>query len=147
MAEKMNYADPKFATKARIDHAMAVAEQPDTNQVVTETTRSLATFRGARPGWRAELIAAVQRAAPPTLVVWGDSDRVLPPHHLDNAGRLLPFAETHLFAAVGHKPQLERPRSSPTACWRSSPGPRGPRTPRTGRPRRRHARGVLPAGE
>ena len=41
--------------------------------------------------------------------MWGDCDRVLPAHHLDEARRVLPHAETHLLPGVGHMPQIECP--------------------------------------
>ncbi len=45
----------------------------------------------------------------PTLIVWGDRDRILPAHHLTAASGLLPHAETFLFAGIGHMPQIECP--------------------------------------
>jgi pimeloyl-ACP methyl ester carboxylesterase len=45
----------------------------------------------------------------PTLVIWGDRDRVLPAHHLDAARRIVPHAKTHLFTGIGHMPQIECP--------------------------------------
>jgi pimeloyl-ACP methyl ester carboxylesterase len=109
LTERMLYADPSLATKARIEHALAIAGQPDTGAVMLETTRELTTWRGIKPDWRAELIAAVGKHPRPTLIVWGDRDRILPPHHLDSARRLLPHAQTHLFTGVGHAPQIECP--------------------------------------
>jgi pimeloyl-ACP methyl ester carboxylesterase len=43
------------------------------------------------------------------LIIWGDRDRILPPHHLDSARRQFPHAQTHLFTGVGHAPQIECP--------------------------------------
>nr|WP_204249325.1 alpha/beta fold hydrolase [Frondihabitans sp. PAMC 28766] len=40
--------------------------------------------------------------------MWGDSDLILPPSHLEEAKRLLPRAQTHLFEHTGHMPQIER---------------------------------------
>ena len=109
MAERLNYADPRLATTARIQHALAIASQPDTNTVLLETTRALATFRGVQPGWRTELTTSAAKHPRPTLIIWGDRDRVLPAQHLDAARRVLPHARTHLFAGVGHMPQIECP--------------------------------------
>ncbi|MFD5538818.1 alpha/beta fold hydrolase [Streptomyces sp. NPDC127079] len=109
MAERLLFSDPLLATKERIDHALAIARQPDPNAVLLETVRQLATVRGTRPGWRADLTAAVRKHPRPTLIIWGDRDRVLPARHLDSAHGLLPHAETHLFAGIGHMPQIECP--------------------------------------
>jgi pimeloyl-ACP methyl ester carboxylesterase len=43
----------------------------------------------------------------PTLVVWGDDDRIFPPAHLEAAARDLPHARTRLFPETGHLPQIE----------------------------------------
>jgi pimeloyl-ACP methyl ester carboxylesterase len=109
LTERMLYADPKLATKARIDHALALARQPDAGTAMLETARGTVSWRGIKPRWRAELIAAAAKHPRPTLIVWGDRDRILPPHHLDSARRLIPHAQTHLFTGVGHAPQIERP--------------------------------------
>ena len=109
LGERLSFADPRLATAARIDHALAIASQPDTRSVLLETTRALATLRAVKPGWRQALAAAVAEHQRPTLVLWGDQDRILPAHHLDAARRLLPHAETELFTSVGHMPQIECP--------------------------------------
>lgn len=109
MAERLSFADPKLATAARVDHALAIAGQPDTGAVLLETVRALATARGIKDGWREQLTASAAGHSRPTLVVWGDQDRVLPARHLDTARRLFPQAETELFAGIGHMPQIECP--------------------------------------
>jgi pimeloyl-ACP methyl ester carboxylesterase len=109
MAERLSFADPTLATAARVDHALAIAGQPDTGAVLLETVRALATVRRIRCGWREQLTASAAEHARPTLVVWGDQDRVLPAHHLDTARQLFPHAETELFAGIGHMPQIECP--------------------------------------
>ncbi|WP_182379394.1 alpha/beta fold hydrolase [Nocardioides sp. WS12] len=109
MAELLNFADSTLVTPARIDHALAIAEQPDASTVLLETVRALATFRRISHGWRERLIAATAEHARPTLAVWGDQDRVLPAHHLNAVRRAFPHADTELFAGIGHMPQIECP--------------------------------------
>ncbi|WP_431958026.1 alpha/beta fold hydrolase [Nocardia lijiangensis] len=109
LTERAIFTDRSLATRERIDHALAIARQPDRGIVMHETARALATGRGVRPEWRAELMAEVAAHPRPTLIVWGDRDRILPAHHLAAAGRLIPHAETFLFAGIGHMPQIECP--------------------------------------
>lgn len=110
MLERLNFADPALATPTRIEHALAIAAQPGTGDVVWETVQGLVSARfGIASGWRRSLLQEVAAADKPTLVVWGDKDRVLPHHHLDEARRSLPNASTHLFEGVGHMPQIETP--------------------------------------
>ncbi|MFC8198864.1 alpha/beta fold hydrolase [Streptomyces sp. NPDC060006] len=109
LTERVPFANPELATDERIDHALAIARQPDTNPVLLETLHELTSLRGIKPGWRAELTTAVVKHSRPTLIVWGDRDRVLPAHHLDAAHQVFPHAETHLFTGIGHMPQIECP--------------------------------------
>jgi pimeloyl-ACP methyl ester carboxylesterase len=77
-----------------------------------EVVRDLGTFRGIRRTWRARLLAEVAAAEKPVLILWGDSDLILPVGHLAEARRLLPGATTHLFEKTGHMPHLERARET-----------------------------------
>jgi abhydrolase domain-containing protein 6 len=43
----------------------------------------------------------------PTLLVWGDSDRLVPPSALQTFNRLIPNSQPILLEAVGHVPQME----------------------------------------
>jgi len=110
MFERTIYADRSVATKERIDHALAVGQQPHAGAVLRETAVELGTTRGVKPEWRRQLAGAVAPHRRPTLVMWGDRDRVLPAHHLAEARRVFPHAETHLFADIGHMPQIECPK-------------------------------------
>lgn len=110
LLERTIYADSSLATRDRIDHAVAIGRQPQTNAVMRETAVELATGRGVRPGWRRQLSAAAAQHRRPTLIVWGDRDRVLPAHHLGEARRVFPHAETHLLSGIGHMPQIECPQ-------------------------------------
>ncbi|WP_214402996.1 alpha/beta fold hydrolase [Pseudonocardia lacus] len=107
-AEQALFADPAFATEERVDHAMAVAQRPGTATAFLEAGRALGTFRGVRTDWRTRLLEGVAAHPRPTLILWGDRDRVLPPHHLRAALDLLPHAQTHVYGGVGHMPQVER---------------------------------------
>ena len=110
LLERTIFADPALATKARIDHALAIGRQPHSGTVLRETAVELGTpGRGVKPGWRRQLAAFAALHPRPTLVMWGERDRVLPAHHIDEARRVFPHAETHLLPGVGHMPQIECP--------------------------------------
>ncbi|WP_068156481.1 alpha/beta fold hydrolase [Rhodococcus phenolicus] len=109
VVERSIFADPAFVTEERIDRALDIARRRDPSDMVFETVHALCGVRGADPGWRRELVAAVNRHPRPILVVWGDKDRILPAHHLAATPHLYPHAETHVFRGVGHMPQLECP--------------------------------------
>jgi len=43
----------------------------------------------------------------PTLLMWGDSDRLVPPAALETCKRLIPNAQSILMPNIGHVPQME----------------------------------------
>ncbi|HEY8582283.1 MAG TPA: alpha/beta hydrolase [Capillimicrobium sp.] len=51
----------------------------------------------------------LQEIACPTLVVWGDRDRVVPPSSADEFERLIPDARKVVFDDCGHVPMMEAP--------------------------------------
>ncbi len=109
MLERAIFADRSLASRQRIEHAVAIGRQPDSGVVMREIARELATGRGVKDDWRAELITAAAQHARPTMILWGDRDRVLPARHLETAQRLMPNATTHLLTGIGHMPQIECP--------------------------------------
>lgn len=51
----------------------------------------------------------LQEIACPTLVVWGDRDRIVPPSSADEFARLIPDARKVVFEDCGHVPMMELP--------------------------------------
>ncbi|RDB46470.1 alpha/beta fold hydrolase [Tsukamurella tyrosinosolvens] len=106
--ERLIFADKSYATRDRIDHAMAIARETDAGLTAWKTADALGSvLGGVRQEWRDELHRTIAATPRPTMVLWGSRDKVLPPSHLENARKLIPYAETHLLPGVGHMPQLE----------------------------------------
>ncbi len=104
------FFDRSLATPEHIKHANALARETDFRGSFLGTALTLgAPVLGVRAGWRRALLAKLAVAELPVLVVWGDTDNLLPVKHLDAAKAALPDAVTHLFAETGHMPQFERP--------------------------------------
>lgn len=103
------FFDRDLATPEQFRHAGHLAKQPDFRATFLGTAAALgAPIVGVRPGWRRALLSRVAASGVPTLVVWGDADKILPPHHLAAVRSAIPHARTHLFADTGHMPQVER---------------------------------------
>ncbi|MEZ0165829.1 alpha/beta fold hydrolase [Kineococcus sp. LSe6-4] len=102
------FHDGDLVTAERVALAERLSRRPHAARVMHETARSLGTPFGVRRRWRRELLRAAAANPVPTLVVWGEQDEILPATHLHAARRALPHARTHLFAATGHMPQIER---------------------------------------
>jgi 2-hydroxymuconate-semialdehyde hydrolase len=107
--ERSVFADRAMVTPERIAMAIKLSRQPDFAAVYLEVARALGGFRGIAPRWRSELLPRVAGHAKPTLLVWGEHDRILPSAHLAAAREAFPHAEWHLFPRTGHMPQIERP--------------------------------------
>lgn len=106
--ERLIYADKSFATRKRVDHALKIARETDAGMTAWRTAGILgAVLTGISAQWRTELLSKVAKNPVPTLVLWGDRDKVLPPKQLDAARAALPDAQTHLIPGVGHMPQIE----------------------------------------
>ncbi|MFC5849114.1 alpha/beta fold hydrolase [Deinococcus petrolearius] len=102
------FHDSRFATPQRREHAQLLAGQPGRDRPYLSVARFLGGWRGVHSGWREALTGRLAALRLPTLVVWGEQDRILPASHLNHARRLYPHARTHLFAQAGHLPQIER---------------------------------------
>jgi len=55
------------------------------------------------------LVHRLSRLTTPTLLVWGEEDRVFPVRHARRAARLLPRAHLYVIPRCGHWPHVERP--------------------------------------
>ena len=83
--------------------------QRNFGRLMREVATELGTTRGVKPGRGRQLAAFAALHPRPTLVMWGDQDKVLPAHHIEEARRVFPHAETHLLPGIGHMPQIECP--------------------------------------
>lgn len=52
---------------------------------------------------------AIDRVEAPTLLVWGDADQLVGQHVIDHLRERRPDWDAHVFATVGHVPQVEVP--------------------------------------
>ncbi len=108
--ERTLYADSALATRERVDLALALAVVPGHAHNLRECMLAISGFRGVDAGWREALLSQVAAYPVPTLVIWGEQDKVLPATHLQAAATALPRAHTVLMADTGHLPQVERPQ-------------------------------------
>jgi pimeloyl-ACP methyl ester carboxylesterase len=77
-----------------------------TRQAFLRTLRSVVDYRG-------QAVSAVNRlhlgSGLPTLLIWGDRDRIIPVAHGYAAHGALPGSRLEVLAGVGHFPQVESP--------------------------------------
>ncbi len=54
----------------------------------------------------------LHRVRMPTMIVWGDEDKIIPVQHTDTWRRLVPHAEIRIYKGAGHLPHLEKPEAA-----------------------------------
>jgi len=93
---------------------------PDFAQIDDAEAASIASDRAATAlyGWRPYmhdpgLLRWLHRVRVPTLVIWGQSDGIVPPDYGEKLCQSLPDARFELIPEAGHYPQIER--SDPVA--------------------------------
>ncbi len=100
---RLAYADAQLGEKA--------AEQA--NQEKYEDIAITDRIASARFGWNPRfynprLERWLHRISKPTLIVWGDSDRIFDPEHGKILQSLVPGARLEMLAHCGHLPHVER---------------------------------------
>jgi pimeloyl-ACP methyl ester carboxylesterase len=110
------FADPKRYPAERLREA--IAEQrarmsmPWAETAVARSTRGLASaqFLRARVGW-----ATLRKLTMPTLVVWGDTDRLVAPDLAPYVAAAIPQSRLLVMEGVGHTAMMELPEQTARA--------------------------------
>jgi pimeloyl-ACP methyl ester carboxylesterase len=110
---RLCFADPTRVTPARFD--IAVAECAE-RMAMPWASNQLGPAVGAIfRDWLApparSLWAVAHRVSVPTLVIWGDQDRVISVRKAARTARLLPRGRLLVLPRTGHAAQMERPIS------------------------------------
>jgi pimeloyl-ACP methyl ester carboxylesterase len=108
---KLCFAEPELVSQTRFDGAMREYEQwrstPWGARALGRTTVGLLRAwiaPAARSIW-----TVLPRVAVPTLVVWGDEDKLISVRKAPRTVRLLPRARLLVLSKTGHVAQMERP--------------------------------------
>lgn len=112
---RMCFGDPAGVPDERVEQAVREmrerAEQPWADRALVGSMRGLITSYlrvGRANAWR--MAASLQR---PTLVVWGDRDRLVDPGLAPRLAAVVPDARLRVLHGIGHVAMLEAPE--PTA--------------------------------
>jgi len=105
VAVRRLFADPSRlpaeAVHAAAEEFIRIYSDPAARMAFFASLRHLVT---ERPG---PFFGSMRRVRQPTLVMFGDQDRLVPPRLGSDLAAHLPNAELHFFADVGHVPQFE----------------------------------------
>src|SRR3989442_1437873 len=92
------------SAKPRGDDSLGDA---DCRQALVHTLRTIIAPSGQRVNATDRLYLA---AGLPTMIVWGEQDRVIPPAHAHAAHAAMPGSRLELFPDAGHFPHRSNPR-------------------------------------
>lgn len=81
---------------------------PSARRAFIDTLRTVVGVQGQRLTANDRLYLA---ALVPTLIVWGDRDRIIPAGHASQAARAMPTSRLEIMPGVGHFPHSERPEA------------------------------------
>src|SRR3954453_5755603 len=103
---------PKERLREAIEEGRARADMPWANTAVLRSMRglALAQFVRNRVGW-----ATLRRITVPTLVIWGDTDRLVAPDLAPYVAAAIPEARLAVFEKVGHTAMMEVPELTASA--------------------------------
>ncbi len=94
--------DHSLLTPAVVERAYRNRERPGLVPAAMAVARSI-------PLWEAGFATRLRDIAVPTLIVWGDEDRVFAPRAGTKLAAAIPGARLERIAKAGHMPQWERP--------------------------------------
>lgn len=107
MGLRQVFYNPDCVPPDLIEAMTALNDEPDLFESYRRVLRAGVNLRGVRD----ELLSAIRDAAhqvrAPTLLVWGKQDRVVSIQQLHVAQQKIPHAQTVVFDACGHAPQIE----------------------------------------
>ncbi|MCI4324787.1 MAG: alpha/beta hydrolase [Thermoplasmata archaeon] len=85
--------------------------------VLVGNRAALAVYGGNPPAADPTLRTRLAGLRVPTLVLWGESDRIVAPEYGRAYAAAIPGAQFHLLPGAGHVPQLETPEALLAAVW------------------------------
>jgi pimeloyl-ACP methyl ester carboxylesterase len=114
---RMCFGDPRRVPRARIEQAVQEmrerAEQPWADRALTRSMRGLITSYLRVGGTNAWQLA--RSLSMPTLVLWGDEDKLVDPALAPRLATTVPGAVLHVLEGVGHVAMLEAPEDTARA--------------------------------
>jgi pimeloyl-ACP methyl ester carboxylesterase len=98
-----------FHDQSRADEMVKLALVPELADVAMKNRVATAKLTWHPRGYDPHLAKWLHRIDVPTLLVWGDNDRLVPPQYADAWRHLIPGAKAVVFPECGHLPPAEKP--------------------------------------
>jgi pimeloyl-ACP methyl ester carboxylesterase len=97
---KQHFRDSSVVTDALVDHVWARLNRAGGRDAAWETLHTFASLN--------DRTADPMRVRAPTLLLWGDEDRMIPFAHARRLLKSIPGARLNVIPASGHNPHVER---------------------------------------
>jgi 4,5:9,10-diseco-3-hydroxy-5,9,17-trioxoandrosta-1(10),2-diene-4-oate hydrolase len=95
-------------SQERIDEKFQDSLLPGAQASALSTVRSMIDLRGFKRQDIEQLHEKIKALNTRVMIIWGDSDPLLPVHHAAKFQSLLKNAVVHIFKQCGHAPQIEQ---------------------------------------
>lgn len=100
--------DPALVTNELVEFYYQLDTLPGAQKSFLSMLRAGCNLHGLRDDVIRPILDNLATITAPTLIVWGQQDRILPVAHAHMAEKRIPNARLHIFDPCGHLPQLER---------------------------------------
>lgn len=107
----LSFRDP---TPFRVDPATISDAQ---KAIMAGNSASIAVYTGSPAMADPTLLGRLEEITVPTLVLWGDSDRIVDAEYGRRYAAAIRSARFHLLPGTGHMPQMETPELALKALW------------------------------
>ncbi len=101
--------DSSLVTDELVEETFKLATLPGAHKALLATLRAGIGIRGQKAYLVRQVLDGLAGIKAPTLICWGQQDRIIPVAHAHIAAAKIPGARLQIFENCGHMPQLERP--------------------------------------
>ena len=101
--------DPAVITDELIEFSYSLAAMPGAQNAFLSMIRTYGNFLGMHKDVLSSIVDNLTTIIVPTLIFWGQQDRILPVAHAQVAEDKIPDTQLHIFDPCGHLTQMERP--------------------------------------
>jgi 4,5:9,10-diseco-3-hydroxy-5,9,17-trioxoandrosta-1(10),2-diene-4-oate hydrolase len=104
---EMLFFKHELITDEMIDFYYEKTTLPGASRAYLSTLRSSTNFFGMKQNIIQMTKKNASKIKAPTLILWGNEDKVFPVQQAKKAEKMLPFVELHIFEECGHMVQIE----------------------------------------
>ncbi len=101
--------DPALITDEMVELYYQLSSLPGAQKSFLSAMRVGVNFLGQRPQFVRSILDHLGKITRPTLIIWGQQDRIIPVAHAQVARDRIPNAELHILDSCGHGPHFEHP--------------------------------------